>query len=109
MFCVLLQAMERACLVGSTGDEVDDVDIRCCKMYYDTARDVLGLFRAIGPLVKSQEIKQVPRVAMLFHNDCMFIAHHLLTLGSRHASRLPEKIQVCLVRREHGGGLCQSA
>lgn len=37
---------------------------------------------------------QVPRVAMLFHNDCMFIAHNLLTLGSRHASRLPPALRV---------------
>lgn len=71
------------------------IDIKCRKMYYDTARDILGLFRAIAPLVKAQDIKQIPRVAMLFYNDCMLISHHLLTLGNRYTAKLPNELRVC--------------
>ena len=53
--------MERACVESFSGSSAgeQDVDTRCRKVYYDTARDVLGLFRAIAPLVKAQEIDQV--------------------------------------------------
>jgi hypothetical protein len=53
------QAMERACFTGTGANGADLVNLQCRKIYYDTARDVLGLFRAIAPLVKAQDIKQV--------------------------------------------------
>lgn len=64
--------MERACVESFSGSSAgeQDVDTRCRKVYYDTARDVLGLFRAIAPLVKAQEIDQVHHACM--HACCSF-------------------------------------
>lgn len=48
---------------------------------YRSAREVLDLFRAIVPVKYGYEIKHVPRTAAIFHNDCVYLAHHCLTLG----------------------------
>lgn len=48
---------------------------------YKTARDTLDLFRAIIPTTLAEEIETVPRTAAVLHNDCVFFAHHCLTLG----------------------------
>ena len=48
---------------------------------YRTARELLDLFRAIIPVTHGHEIANVPRTAAVLHNDCVFFAHHCLTLG----------------------------
>lgn len=48
---------------------------------YRTAREVLDLFRAIIPMTLEHEIAHVPRTAAILHNDCVYLAHHCLTLG----------------------------
>jgi centromere/kinetochore protein ZW10 len=48
---------------------------------YKAAREMLTLFRAIIPAMHGTEIASVPRTAAVFHNDCIFLAHHCLTLG----------------------------
>jgi len=48
---------------------------------YKAAREMLTLFRAIIPSLHGTEIASVPRTAAVFYNDCIFLAHHCLTLG----------------------------
>ena len=48
---------------------------------YRAARETLDVFRAIIPSTLVDEIATVPRVAAVLHNDCVFFAHHCLTLG----------------------------
>ncbi len=48
---------------------------------YKTAREMLSLFRAIIPASHRHEVATVPRTAAVLHNDCIFFAHHCLTLG----------------------------
>lgn len=57
---------------------------------YRSARDVLDLFRAIIPVAHGYEIKNVPRTAGVFHNDCVYFAHHCLTLGLEYKQKFPE-------------------
>ena len=71
--------MERASAsMGSETDSEEAIEetIRCRKIYYDTARDVLGLFRAIAPLVKAQEIQQVCLRIAVHCMDCAPLQHH---------------------------------
>jgi hypothetical protein len=58
-------------------------------MHYDTARDLFDLYRAVYSAQFVSNLARVDHLAMLFHNDCMYIAHHLLTLGHQYRSRLP--------------------
>jgi len=48
---------------------------------YKTSRDLLDLFRAIIPTAHGNAIATIPRTAAVLHNDCVYLAHHLLTLG----------------------------
>ncbi len=50
---------------------------------YQTSRDIVELFRALVGLVYERELasRDSARVAILFHNDCLFIAHHLIFMG----------------------------
>eukprot|EP00947_MAST-08B_sp_MAST-8B-sp1_P001847 g1847.t1 len=64
--------------------EVAPQNPRLSMVYFRTARDVVDLFRAIVPVVRAEQAGSVPRLAMLLHNDAMYIAHHLLTMGHQH-------------------------
>lgn len=56
---------------------------------YHTARDSLDMYRAVVPCRFGDTLAAVPHQAMLLHNDAMYIAHHLLTIGHRYRARLP--------------------
>lgn len=51
-------------------------------------RDLFVLFRAIMPIYHQDEIEFIPSKSMLFYNDCVYIAHHLLTLGHHYQNKL---------------------
>jgi len=54
---------------------------------YRTSRELLDLYRATIPAVHGSEIASIPRTAAIFHNDCVFFAHKLLTLGLEYRDR----------------------
>jgi len=53
-------------------------------------RDTFDLFRAIVPTRNKASLAQYPQLCAIFHNDCFYIAHHLLTLGHQFRKVLPE-------------------
>jgi hypothetical protein len=56
---------------------------------YRGAREILDLFRAIVPATLGNEVATVPRTAAVLHNDCVFLAHHCLTLGLEYKEKFP--------------------
>ena len=50
---------------------------------YQTCRDIFELFRLLVPVVYEKDLsnENFIRAATLFHNDCLFIAHHLIYFG----------------------------
>jgi centromere/kinetochore protein ZW10 len=56
---------------------------------YRASRETLDLFRAIIPTAHGYIIKNLPRTAAVFHNDCVFLAHHCLTLGLEYREKFP--------------------
>ena len=59
----------------------------CVDILLHTARDVLNLFRALVPTIHADALANDPRMAALFHNDCIYIAHHMLTIGHHYRDR----------------------
>lgn len=53
------------------------------------ARNMVDLFCAVLSSHHSTAIADLPRVAAVQHNNCMYLAHHLITLGHQFHSRLP--------------------
>ena len=56
---------------------------------YRTSREMLDLFRAIIPATHGGEVMSIPRTAAVLHNDCVFLAHHCLTLGLEYKDKFP--------------------
>jgi hypothetical protein len=54
---------------------------RTARELYRAARDALQLYRAIVPVQRQHQLESVPQLAMVFHNDCLYIAHHMRMLG----------------------------
>ena len=56
---------------------------------FSTSRNMVDLFCAILRSYHRQTIAELPRVAIVQHNNCLYLAHHLMTLGHQFHSRLP--------------------
>lgn len=60
---------------------------------YRATRELFDLYHAIIPTVHSSEIETIPRIAAVFHNDCCYFAHKLLTFGLEYRDRFPSDAQ----------------
>jgi hypothetical protein len=76
-------------VVESTLNEACDLPPPCATLLYDTARDAVDVFRAVLPAMFGPIIKAVPRLAMLFHNDCLYLAQRLGSIAHPFRARLP--------------------
>ncbi|XP_047119995.1 centromere/kinetochore protein zw10 homolog isoform X1 [Schistocerca piceifrons] len=62
----------------------------CAVRLFYTARNVFELYRAVVPTYHAKFLETIPQQVALFHNNCMYLAHHLLTLGHSYRDRLPK-------------------
>ena len=67
--------------VFSVSTKIDFFHAFSAVEFYLTSRDIFHLYRATTPAHDSESIQNNAAHAMLFHNDCTYIAYHLLTLG----------------------------
>uniref|UniRef100_A0A8C2IXW5 Zw10 kinetochore protein n=1 Tax=Cyprinus carpio TaxID=7962 RepID=A0A8C2IXW5_CYPCA len=56
-----------------------------------TVRNIFHLFFDVVPTYHKDNFLKLPHLAAIQHNNCMFIAHHLLTLGFQFKPHLPLK------------------
>ena len=68
---------------------VDSTNAASGLQLFHVARNMVDLFCAVLPSYHSSAISELPRVAAVQHNNCMYLAHHLITLGHQFYSRLP--------------------
>jgi centromere/kinetochore protein ZW10 len=78
---------------GTAGGE----GARCAEVLFHTARDILNLFRALVPTVHADALVNEPRLSALCHNDCTYLAHHMLMLGHQYRDRLPPPLNRTMV------------
>ncbi|KAJ3283946.1 Centromere/kinetochore protein zw10 [Borealophlyctis nickersoniae] len=69
-------------LAEETLGEAATANPHCALRLYYTVRSLFDLFRAVMPVHHSAIFESVPQLAAVFHNDCMYIAHRVLSLGS---------------------------
>lgn len=62
---------------------------KCAHLLFQTSRDLLFLFRAVVPTLYESDIANDARTCMLYHNDCLYVAYHMLTIGHQYKHRLP--------------------
>ncbi|KAJ3308991.1 Centromere/kinetochore protein zw10 [Blyttiomyces sp. JEL0837] len=55
---------------------------------YQTTRDIFELFIHVMPYHHAARLDALPQACLVFHNDCMYLAHEAMTLGVRWRDRL---------------------
>ncbi|XP_071023512.1 centromere/kinetochore protein zw10 homolog isoform X1 [Oncorhynchus clarkii lewisi] len=62
---------------------------QCATQLFFTVRNIFQLFYDVVPTYHKENLLKFPHLAAIQHNNCMYIAHHLLTLGHQFSPHLP--------------------
>ncbi|KAI8438959.1 hypothetical protein MSG28_011272 [Choristoneura fumiferana] len=100
------------CMISKTAQELLDLvhimmeqAVQCsdavAKKLYITTRLVFELYEAVVPYHHENYLHTIPQYVALFHNNCMYLAHHLQTFG--------DKWQVLAESRRHPLGFADRA
>ncbi|XP_066495731.1 centromere/kinetochore protein zw10 homolog [Tiliqua scincoides] len=63
---------------------------QCCLQLFYSVRNIFLLFYDVVPMYHKENLQKLPQLAAVHHNNCMYIAHHLLTLGHQFRGRLSD-------------------
>ncbi|XP_076628616.1 zeste-white 10 kinetochore protein isoform X1 [Colletes latitarsis] len=85
-------AKETVELARSILDEACNTDSCAIRLFY-TCRNVFEMYSGLVPEHHRKFLETIPQQVAVFHNNCMYLAHHLLTLGHEYRDKLPESIQ----------------
>ncbi|XAR68139.1 hypothetical protein NMG60_11003166 [Bertholletia excelsa] len=61
--------------------------------FYHAARDALLLYEAIVPVKLERQLDAINQVAVLIHNDCLYLAQEILGLAFQYRSDFPSSIK----------------
>nr|CAD7596756.1 unnamed protein product [Timema genevievae] len=76
-------------LLVSVLEEVTLSSDMCAVRLFYTARNIVELYAAVVPTFHSKVLDTLPQHVALFHNNCMFLSHRLITLGHEYQGRMP--------------------
>ncbi|XP_036381635.1 centromere/kinetochore protein zw10 homolog isoform X2 [Megalops cyprinoides] len=65
---------------------------QCAIQLFFAVRNIFQLFYDVVPTYHKENLLKLPQLAAIHHNNCMFIAHHLLTLGHQFRHHLPHPL-----------------
>uniref|UniRef100_H3BGT9 Centromere/kinetochore protein zw10 homolog n=1 Tax=Latimeria chalumnae TaxID=7897 RepID=H3BGT9_LATCH len=65
----------------------------CAVQLFYTVRNIFQLFYDVVPTYHKENLQKFPQLAAIHHNNCMYIAHHLLTLGHQFRNSLPSPLK----------------
>ncbi|KOX68210.1 Centromere/kinetochore protein zw10 like protein [Melipona quadrifasciata] len=65
----------------------------CTVQLFYTCRNIFEMYAGLVPEHHRILLETVPHQVAMFHNNCMYLAHHLLTLGHEYRDKLPESLQ----------------
>ncbi|XP_067326909.1 centromere/kinetochore protein zw10 homolog [Anolis sagrei] len=60
------------------------------QLFY-SVRNIFLLFCDVVPMYHKENLQKLPQLAAIHHNNCMYIAHHLLTLGHQFQGYLNDR------------------
>ncbi|XP_015193095.1 centromere/kinetochore protein zw10 homolog [Lepisosteus oculatus] len=79
-------------LAYHTLSEASNSTKQCAIQLFYTVRNIFQLFYDVVPTYHKENLQKLPQLAAIHHNNCMFIAHHLLTLGHQFRYHLPQPL-----------------
>ncbi|XP_059166629.1 centromere/kinetochore protein zw10 homolog [Physella acuta] len=91
--CQISQSIETLMrLAYETLSEATESSSECAIQMFYAVRSMFEMFLIVVPTHHGQSLLTVPQASALHHNNCMYIAHHLMTLGHQFAPKLPDTI-----------------
>lgn len=79
-------------LALNTLSEAVGSSTQCALQLFFTVRNIFQLFYDVVPTYHKENLLKFPHLAAIQHNNCMFLAHHLLTLGHHFRAHLPQPL-----------------
>lgn len=79
-------------LALSTLCEAVGSSTQCALQLFFTVRNIFQLFYDVVPTYHKENLLKFPHLAAIQHNNCMYLAHHLLTLGHYFRAHLPQPL-----------------
>ncbi|KAM9333784.1 centromere/kinetochore protein zw10 homolog [Pholidichthys leucotaenia] len=76
-------------LALNTLNEAVGSSTQCALQLFFTVRNIFQLFYDVVPTYHKENLLKFPHLAAIQHNNCMYLAHHLLTLGHHFRNHLP--------------------
>ncbi|KAI9005057.1 Centromere/kinetochore Zw10-domain-containing protein [Hyaloraphidium curvatum] len=70
-------------------NEATSSDSKAAIELFYCARDLFDLMRCVRPMCHADPATATIASTLLFHNDCLYVSHHLLTIGYQYKSQLP--------------------
>ncbi|XP_015119152.1 centromere/kinetochore protein zw10 homolog [Diachasma alloeum] len=80
-------------LVRSILDEVTRSPEACSVRLYYTSRNIFEMYAGAVPEYHKKFLETIPQQVALFHNNCMYFAHHLMTLGHEYHDKIPTHLE----------------
>ncbi|XP_069118412.1 centromere/kinetochore protein zw10 homolog [Argopecten irradians] len=84
-------------LAYETLHEAGDSSPQSAIQLFYAVRNMLELFCSVFPTYHKKSLATFPQLSAIFHNNCMFIAHHLMTMGHQFRKTLPSTINATFV------------
>ncbi|XP_052800969.1 centromere/kinetochore protein zw10 homolog [Mya arenaria] len=80
-----------------TLQEASSSSKQCAVQLFCAVRSMFEMFCSVFPIYHKRSLDTLPQFTALHYNNCMYIAHHLMTLGHQFSKRLPETINSTFV------------
>lgn len=80
-----------------TLNEATSSSPQCAAQMFYATRNIFELFCSVFPTYHAHSLANFPQLTALHHNNCMYLTHHLLTLGHQFRSSLPKDISATFV------------
>ncbi|KAK9284581.1 hypothetical protein L1049_023757 [Liquidambar formosana] len=92
--CVVSEAASKLMeLVHLTLQDVCLSSTRVALEFYHAARDALLLYEAVIPIKLERQLEGINQVAVLMHNDCLYLSQEILGLAFEYRSDFPSSIK----------------
>uniref|UniRef100_A0A8C5B8G7 Zw10 kinetochore protein n=1 Tax=Gadus morhua TaxID=8049 RepID=A0A8C5B8G7_GADMO len=76
-------------LAFNTQREAVGSSVQCALQLFFTVRNIFQLFYDVVPTYHKENLLKFPHLAAIQHNNCMYLAHHLLILGHSFRPHMP--------------------
>ncbi|XP_060107326.1 centromere/kinetochore protein zw10 homolog [Heteronotia binoei] len=79
--CISESVQDLVALAYQTLEEASASTEQYNTQLFYLVRDIFYMFWDVVPMYHKEKLQKLPQLAAIHHNNCLYIAHHLMTLG----------------------------